>query len=97
MYDSSKAAGFNAVEGDDEGVSGYAAFLDCMEAAQALLDDTLTEDENTAAVSAAETACYDTSYRGTAMASFFFFDKIEGENEVEDENLMKGTFLDAYM
>jgi len=72
MYDSSKAAGFNAVDEDDEGTDGYSAFLSCMEEAQALADDeTMTEED----VTAAETDCYALSYRNTAIASFFFFDK----------------------
>jgi hypothetical protein len=80
MYDSSKAAGFYSEEEGEEELTGYDDFLACMEEAQALLEDEeVTDDE----VTEAETACYGTSYRNTAMASFFFYDKIEAEGEVE--------------
>ena len=92
MYDSSKAAGFYSEEEGDEALDGYSEFLECMEAAQALEEDEESTDED---VDAAEAECYGTSYRDTAMASFFFFDHLEGEGEVE--SAPGNTFLDTYM
>ena len=88
MYDSSKAAGFYSDEEGDEELDGYTEFLTCMTDAQALADDETMTDED---VDAAEHACTAASYRSTAMASFFFFDKTEEEGEEEKAH---PTFLD---
>lgn len=69
MYDTSKAAGFYSDAEGDEELDGYTDFLNCMEEANTLAEDEETPEGD---AEAAEAACYDSSYRSTAMASFFF-------------------------
>ena len=80
MYDSSKAAGFYSDEEGEEDLDGYTEFLTCMTDAQAMEVDEeagVTEDD----ILAAEHECTTKSYRNTAIASFFFYDRIEAEGE----------------
>jgi len=74
MYDSSKAAGFYSEAEGEEELDGYSEFLTCMTKAQAM--EVSEEAEVTAEdVLAAEHECTTSSYRNTAMASFFFYDR----------------------
>lgn len=94
MYDSSKAAGFYSAEEGEEDLDGYSDFLTCMTDAQAMeVDDEagVTEDD----ILIAEHACTLKSYRDTAMASFFFYDRIEDEGEIE--NAPPAGWLDEFM
>jgi hypothetical protein len=94
MYDSSKAAGFYSQEEGEEDLDGYNDFLTCMTAAQGLVVDEeagVTE----ASILEAEHECTAKSYRNTAMASFFFYDRVEAEDEVE--NAPPAGWLDEFM
>jgi hypothetical protein len=94
MYDSSKAAGFYSDEEGEEDLDGYTEFLTCMTDAQAMEVDEeagVTEDD----ILNAEHECTTTSYRNTAIASFFFYDRIEAEGEIE--NAPPAGWLDEFM
>jgi len=93
MYDSSKAAGFYSQKEGEEDLDGYNDFLNCMTAAQGLVED--LEAVPPVTILDAEQNCTDKSYRNTAMASFFFYDRVEAEDEVE--NAPPAGWLDEFM
>lgn len=97
MYDSSKAAGFYSQEEGEEDLDGYNDFLTCMTAAQGLVvdEEAGVTEEDILAAEPAEHECTTKSYRNTAMASFFFYDRVEADDEVE--NAPPAGWLDEFM